>query len=235
MATRGISRLAGAVRDKRGRIVKPTGGDAVDAGSHPNDSGSGDSVDSGSSVEQSAGPIDPGTGFAQPAQPVRRGRGRPRNSERGTETSGKPRSSRAQASKEVAVTSGTLTDTIVEIHQFLSDLTDIKRLEMERDKAGKLARALHNANQHVKIPMLNSRNAALAMLAWTAGRIYLPMAKDVVAEMSGAIPPSSRVAKAEAERIPSASVSEPVTVTGNIVPVSAEDAALESWLPNQVN
>lgn len=128
-----------------------------------------------------------------------------------------------------------LTDTIVEIHAFLADLTDIKRFELERDKAARLGKALANANQHIRIPVLNSRNAALAMLAWVACRIYLPMAKDVMAELSGAVPPSTAKAQAQPERIPSASAPVSVVQPGNVVPMTVDDAALNEWLPTVAN
>lgn len=127
----------------------------------------------------------------------------------------------------MAVTAGTLTDTLIEIHEFLADLTEIKRLELERDKAAKLARAFNNANQHIKIPMLNSRTAALAILGWTATRIYLPMAKDVMAELDGRGRPAQAPAPAPVQ--PAAPVG---MVPGNVVPVPAEDASLEAWLPS---
>lgn len=125
----------------------------------------------------------------------------------------------------MAVTAGTLADTIVEAHAFLAELTEIKRLEMPRDDAAKLARAVANANRHIRIPMLNSRNAALAMLAWVACRIYLPMGKAVFDEMSAPKRPVM---------VASAVVVAPSPPAGGIIPVPNDDAALAEWLPGQV-
>lgn len=106
-------------------------------------------------------------------------------------------------------------------------MTELKRLEMDKENAGKLARALNNANQHIRIPMLNSRTAALAILAWTAARIYLPMAKDVMAEMNGLPQPA---------QVQQAPLPQPVpTMAGTIVPVPADDANLDAWLPTVRN
>jgi hypothetical protein len=145
-----------------------------------------------------------------------------------------------------AVGQSSLTDTIVEIHEFLADLTSIKRLEMERDKAARLGKALANANQHVRIPMLNSRNAALAILAWTVIRIYGPMAKDVLAEMEGKPVPARVAAGAVAGTAQPATVAAtsgglvPVSSTahtgaGAPVPASTDDAALSEWIPRVAN
>lgn len=233
MAQRNIGRLATAVRDARGRIVKPANGDAGDAGTDATDGGTDGSTDSGGvDAGTSPEPVDPGTGFD--AAPIRRGPGRPRKS-----SGAQPARAARKTSKEVAVTSGSLTDTLVEIHAFLADLTEIRRFELERNNAAQLARALNNANQHVKIPMLNSRNAALLMLAWTAGRIYLPMARDVMKELQ--TPRGAGVAQAEtqAERMRSGSASGSVVpmqpVAGSVVPVTTDDAALGEWLPTVAN
>lgn len=133
----------------------------------------------------------------------------------------------------MAVSAGALTDTIVEIHHFLADMTELKRLEMERDNAAKLARALHNANQHIKIPMLNTRTAALAILAWTMARIYLPMAKDVMAEINGA--PPAQVAQHETQGAQPAPQQPTPVMSGSVVPLPADDASLEAWLPSTRN
>lgn len=145
----------------------------------------------------------------------------------------------------MAVTAGSLADSIMDIHGFLAELTELKRLEMPRDHAQKLARALSNANQHIKIPMLNSRNAALAMLAWVAVRIYFPMAKDVMTELGQQQAPHMAAAAAagqpgsQAEPMRSGSGSgSPVsmdphamTLPGNIVPASNDEETLQEWLP----
>lgn len=108
-------------------------------------------------------------------------------------------------------------------------MSEIRRFEIERDKAAKLAKAVHNANQHFPVPIINSKWVALGMLAWVAGRIYLPMAKDVMRELQTGQTVAQAVTKAEPIR--SASVSDVAQTQAPIVPVSADDAALESWLP----
>lgn len=239
MATGNLGRLAGAVRDNRGRIVKPAGGNADDAGTGAGDGGADRSADSGSSDpggQPDASPVDPGTGFAEPTRPKR---GRPRNADRGTgpARTANPTRKRQTSAGVAAVGQSSLTDTIVEIHEFLADLTSIKRLELERDKAARLGKALGNANQHVRIPMLNSRNASLAILAWTVLRIYGPMVKDVMMELDNprALPSPKTIEVANAASPPSVVTSAGIVTVPPSVPASAEDAALNEWIPRVAN
>jgi hypothetical protein len=76
----------------------------------------------------------------------------------------------------------TLETTIFEVHEFLATMTQIERLKLSGEQAHTLAEAVANASRSVNIPALSPEKMAIAMLAWVAGRIYIPMARDVAIE-----------------------------------------------------
>lgn len=48
-----------------------------------------------------------------------------------------------------------------------------------------MATAIKEVERHYKLPVLSPEKVALVTLAWVAGRIYVPMARDVYAEAKG--------------------------------------------------
>ena len=60
---------------------------------------------------------------------------------------------------------------------------------MKQPDAEALASALADVSRHYKLPALSSEKMALAVLLWTAGRIYVPMGLAFVAEKN--MPPGS--------------------------------------------
>lgn len=84
-------------------------------------------------------------------------------------------------------------------------LTGLERLRIPDDQAHKLGAAIKEVERHFDIPMLSPKKRALVRLAWVAGRIYVPMARDVISEGKRARPaPGAPVAR------PAATV-QPVT------------------------
>jgi len=124
------------------------------------------------------------------------------------------------------VSQTTLATAIFDLHAFVADVTALKRLELDKDQATALAKAVAGVNEHLKLPVLSSRNAALLMLFWTAGRIYVPMARDV---MAGQVAKPSQAAGPVSVPV---NTSQPETqgMAGSIV-LPADDAAVEEWLP----
>ncbi len=231
MAQGRVGRLAAALRDERGRIIKPSGGSPDPVGTEPNNGGTDNPPDSGSHGDGTSldagggGAVDPGTGFRAP-EPVRRGRGRPRKERGGDTAPGAPARATKTKKSVVEVSQGTLANHILELHEFLATMTEIKRFELEQRQANALAKAIHGANEHVKIPILTGKYMALAVLAWTAGRIYLPMAKDIIAERAQPPRPSPGVA---ASPPPPVNQTAPA-VAGDIVPVVNDADLAGEWL-----
>lgn len=230
MAKSRIGRIAGAVRSQRTGSAKPADSVADNAGSgeptggidSPPDSSS-DSSTGGPPI--AAGTIDPGTGFREQPATARRGRGRPR---RGTSTAGSatlPRKASTKVAK-VEVTQGSLANHILELHEFMAEMTAIKRLELTDKQARDLAKAISGANEHVKIPILTGKYMALAVLAWTASKIYLPMARDVAAGQF-----DQRVRQAPAPAVP-VSATPAAPAAGAVLPATmpSEEELAGQWL-----
>ena len=178
-----IGRLAAAVRDQRGRIVSPASGAADDARAtaspDPTDDGVG-SVDP--SPNPGATAADPGTAFQPGGSAPRAKRGRPPGSRTDPGRAAPRKRAPQESSVRVRAKRGSVSTYIIEAHEFLAELTDIKRLELRQDQADKLGAAIENVEQHFPVvQLLTGKWAAIAALCWCAGRIYLPMAKDIAA------------------------------------------------------
>lgn len=78
----------------------------------------------------------------------------------------------------------------------LAAITEIKRLEIAEADARSLAGALIEVQRHYPLPSVKPGHMALATLAWTAGRIYLPMVRDIVTAGPGAVPGAAQDAPA---------------------------------------
>ncbi len=78
-----------------------------------------------------------------------------------------------------------LQDSIYEIHGFLAALAQQPRIAIRQDDSRKLAEALTEVGKHMPLPAVKPHHAALAALVWTAGRIYIPMARDIASAKPG--------------------------------------------------
>jgi hypothetical protein len=74
-----------------------------------------------------------------------------------------------------------LGETIFEIHGFLAALAHQPRLQVSEEESRKLAKAVADVGKHLpNLPAVKPHHAAIAALVWTAGRIYVPMARDIL-------------------------------------------------------
>ena len=246
MASRRIGRLAAAVRDERGRIVRASGDDAGHAGATPTDDRPTGGDNSHADSPDRAEPANPGTAFgAEPAAPRRRGR--PRGSASRTDTGGTPARKRQAEAGSVRVAAGSgargarkrggISAYIIEAHEFLAEITEIKRLELRQDQAEGLGTAIENVEQHFPVlQILTGKWAAIAALVWVAGRIYLPMAKDIAAGQLAPRPPAaSQTQPASPGNAPAAPLNSGADLnSGGLLPVldnAADERALaQEWL-----
>lgn len=59
-------------------------------------------------------------------------------------------------------------------------LLSMPQLELREDQAERLAKALAEYGRYHTLPALSPEKTALAVLVWTAGTIYVPMALAVI-------------------------------------------------------
>lgn len=69
-------------------------------------------------------------------------------------------------------------------------ITGLERLALQEGQARDLAAAIKEVERHHKIPVLSPEKLAIVTLLWVAGRIYVPMARDVIAGKSDDKAPS---------------------------------------------
>lgn len=169
MAKGRIGQLAGAVRNARGQLVKRDPGVDGDASA---------SVVAGGNVDVAPEHVDPASalsaGSGTDTGTVRKRRGGWPKGRRRTPASG----DKTETQPKLAV--GGLQQTIEEVHGFLAALTAIDRIRLQDGQARELAVAIKEVERHYKLPALAADKIALATLAWVAGRIYVPMALDIV-------------------------------------------------------
>jgi hypothetical protein len=116
-------------------------------------------------------------------------------------------------------------------------MTEIKRLELQRDQADKLGEAIENVEAHFPVlQIITGKWAAIAALCWVAGRIYLPMAKDVMAgQLAGRPVPAAIETRPGAAPAMTATFDHGLSAggglpEGSIVPVVDEKALANEWL-----
>jgi hypothetical protein len=83
---------------------------------------------------------------------------------------------------------GTLQATLGEIHGLLGALIaapELMALDAKHEKTARMAAALANVTRHYKLPALSPEKLALAMLFWTAGSTYGPVALAIARRKRG--------------------------------------------------
>lgn len=76
----------------------------------------------------------------------------------------------------------------------LAALSSCPEIDIGTEKSARLAEAVSNATRNINLPELSPERMALAMLVWTAGRTYVPVALAIrarlAAESQGQAPPA---------------------------------------------
>lgn len=70
----------------------------------------------------------------------------------------------------------------------LAALSSCPELDIGSEKSARLAEAVSNATRNINLPELSPERMALAMLVWTAGRTYVPVALAIRARLGGQTP-----------------------------------------------
>lgn len=73
----------------------------------------------------------------------------------------------------------------------LAALSSCPELDIGTEKSARLAEAVSNATRNINLPELSPERMAIAMLVWTAGRTYVPVALAIRARLAGERPAAS--------------------------------------------
>ena len=178
MAKSGIGRLARAVRDERGRLVKVTDGERNDArpDGRPEGGTARDAGGAGGGVDDPR-ELDAADAAGGGTTPERRGPGRPRGSRTDPRRNHHAKGNRAETAARTPLASvGTLRRFYVAGFRLAENKTGIAGLALDDDEADGLARATADVLKYYmpRLPQVSPGAVLLGALAMRIGAVAVP-------------------------------------------------------------